>query len=497
MNYRFALKSFLILSIGFKIYAQDILWKKGLTTFSAVSIEGKLMGMQPWNNSQTRNKGIAVDSDTGNLYWEHIIDKRFSGSAVVGYNGRFFYTDSGDRSTNYGSREGETGGIYGYEEGFFSGSGKSSPTEFLRINLSDVIFNGFAISATNKGYWGENNILKCADLSYTDSSGTEPKTLWEKSLNGAVTTAPIVLSDNKIIVATDPSYLCAIDGNSGDVIWEKDISFSFQTDENAEIIAGYKGFLHITNQNNILTINTNDGSVSWEYSHDQDVVIRSPRVTSNGKLLYITNKEWTSEMIENVGGITCLDLKTQSISWEKRHDFAFFDLAIGDENNIYATTTNIKTNLLCIDLIQGTEKWEYEDIANRTGPIWLDILDSNGRLVLNEYVFQTTSTGLDEGPWPIRDQSVYRRRQASSLELSSVTSGNTTPTNPTTPTSPLIDPSKLNETWAYLVWPWVYIHGLNTWVYYYSSGSDHYVWVNSDQKWYSWDSQQSHWTAQD
>jgi len=399
------------------------------------------------------------------------------GTPVVGYDGQLF---------RFAALK--SGSVNASKEGYFEGVGRARALDLGDLRgYSSRDVTGLAISKNNFGFWSEDNELKCADLSKINDGFSAESIVWTKSLDGLITSSPIILPNNTVIIANAPKMLSCLDGTNGEVIWTTNTAFSFtnqygfSTDNIKVMVAGFSGYLHLFNENKIITLNTTDGSFAWEYQHRDGTTLINPRVGSDGHIYFCANSS-TETSGENVGGIASVDLKTRSLRWEKKYNHITYDIILGDQNNVFALLKKYggETSLDCLNSMNGETNWNYT-ASNRS--IYDFFLDNSGTLIVDGNVVETNSTGLDQGPWPILHQGYYNRRQALNSVLDTSTGSDTD--KPTT--------LNLGSSWGWMELPWVYSNRLKEWIYLYSTTPNSLFYSSKYNAWYIENKNNSTW----
>jgi len=210
-------------------------------------------------------------------------------------------------------------------------------------------------------------------------------------------------------------------------------------------------------------------------------------VSSSGQLIFCSNfpssaPNSTPTFEENVGGVACLDLVTQELVWEKRFNYVVPSTILGDNQNIFVLVRQMpQTDVTCLNSLNGNINWEFSQTPNNT---FCFFLDNKGNLAVNGYILETTSSGLDNGPWPSLHGSYYNRRQGTEQELSNAI------------TNQIPSSISIDEQWGWLKLPWIYHNGLKDWIYFNKSGSTSLIYSNKYNAWYMWDAGSESWQLQ-
>ena len=187
--------------------------------------------------------------------------------------------------------------------------------------------------------------------------------------------------DEKLIFVDGYGEIIAINSNSGDIIWQKSLSFPILS---APLI--YRGFIYfISADNRLFAIEFETGEISWSFQTivetKKSIYTASPVAFeniiiapfSNGELIafkYDDGKPLWSDLASKVSIVSNFDIKDISAN------------PVVSSNNIFSLSTNGK--FFSINLVNGKRNWVV-DISGKNPPIisgnQIYILNSDAKLI--------------------------------------------------------------------------------------------------------------------
>ncbi len=240
---------------------------------------------------------------------------------------------------------------------------------------SPTVFDGI-VYATGNG-------LYALDV----SSGSE---VWHSD-RGHSQYSPLVADGTIFVTEVNSSSVCAIDADSGEVIWESEAK---EPAETAPVLAD--GTVYVGTEDKdasdyyLCAINAEDGSTEWRFKKSGHSLDKPPTVAGNTAYIgtsYEENAEWK-------GALHAIDTATGTEQWRFN----------AEQTNIMSSPTVARdtvyfgyTGVHALDANDGTKKWESEMAYSvRSAPTIVDGVLYAGFDDYSIYAINTSVNGSSE-----------------------------------------------------------------------------------------------------
>ena len=229
----------------------------------------------------------------------------------------------------------------------------------------------------------EDNIIFFSDRGTVLKFNNESKLIWKKNYYSKQEKKlkPFLFfgkSENILIIADSISKIYALNINSGELLWSKNNSSSFNSE-----IKVHNGNIFITDNENILRkFSVNDGSEIWKVKTENSIY-------KSQKQLSIAIKNNKVFFNNSIGDVMAVDIDTGSLQW----------IVPTLKDNNYSINFFLKMSSLLVDdnsLYFSTNMNEFYSIDINTGIInWIQDVNSSLRsTIIDNIVFIVSDEGL-------------------------------------------------------------------------------------------------------
>ncbi len=195
------------------------------------------------------------------------------------------------------------GSTNGYVYGFDMDPDSGEPLVKWRVpenGAGGVISSAVAASTTdNYVYFGSSSgMVYCYQLLWNAKTGQLPPKIWEKKLDGQITSTPAVVGNTVVFTTKDTGKVYCLNASSGDVIWDAKTQYRILSSpavsgNNAIIISGRK----------VICYDRNTGYKNWDQTLG-DECYSTPTVNNDYVFLTCYDMKFYVLKIDN-GAVMC------------------------------------------------------------------------------------------------------------------------------------------------------------------------------------------------
>lgn len=265
----------------------------------------------------------AVNANTGDILWSGLTNTSLAGTSPTYFNGTLYATT----------------GL-----GVFAINSANGQILWNYRNASNNIATNPVID-NNKVFVG--NRSSAGHISALDISNGN--FIWDFRFSGQMCTRPLV-SKNLIIFGTSTAKIYALDQNSGNIVWTRDLSVTYNNYGcnwiSPSLMSG-NVIVHTAN-NGFYALNVLTGSTIWIH-HNYDASVSSPAF-GNGLIYFST---LISAGANTTAKIVAIDASNGHLQWESTGNQQYLFHLIYAKNRLYLREYN---NILMVDPVTGMQQ---------------------------------------------------------------------------------------------------------------------------------------------